>query len=65
MNDEVNNEDGVGCLDLELSTADPGYNEQKAFQSLDLLSRGFHLYGDGEHSNIFTCLIDNKLEHSP
>ena len=45
MHDEVNNEDGVGRLDLDLSTADPGYNEQKAFQSLDLLSRDFHLYG--------------------
>ena len=64
MHDEVNNEDGVGRLDLDLSTADPGYNEQKAFQSLDLLSRDFHLYGDGEHSNILIYLIDNELEHS-
>ena len=42
MHDEVNNEDGVGRLDLDLSTADPGYNEQKASQHLDRISRDFN-----------------------
>jgi len=46
-------------------TVEPSYNEQKAFQRLNLISRDISSYGSGEHSGILTCVINNDLEHSP
>jgi hypothetical protein len=45
------------------STADD--YKQKAVQHLNRISRGFLSYGNGEHSNILTCLIDDDSEHVP
>ena len=41
-----------------------GYNEHKAFQRPDPISRDFVLYGNREHSGIMTRLINNDLEHT-
>lgn len=50
---------------LPLSTVEPDYNKQEAFQHPDLISKNFDLYGTGKHSNIITCLINNDSEYSP
>lgn len=47
------------------TTVEPGYNEQRAFQSLNLISKDSNPYRNGEHSKIIIYLLNNDLEHSP
>lgn len=44
---------------MRYTTVEPGYNKQKAFQRLTLISKDFYSYGKGEHSEILTCLVNN------
>jgi hypothetical protein len=47
-------------------TVEPGFNEQKAFQRLNLRSREFNSYGSGGLGyTVIICLINNDSEHSP
>lgn len=46
------------------NTEESGYNEQKTFQGLGLISADFHSYREGEHSNTISYLTNNDLEHS-
>lgn len=46
-------------------TVELGYNEQKAFQPPDPISRDFDSFGNREHSDVITGRINNNLEHSP
>lgn len=52
-------------LHFHAYTVEPGYNDQKAFQHLNLISKDFDLYGIGEHSGIQTRPINNNWKHSP
>lgn len=47
------------------ATVEPDFNEQKAFQHLNLISRDFNSHGSREQPYIITCLINNGSEHSP